>query len=176
MPISKTKKNEIVGFLQSDVNSQQSVVLVTTNGTEATINAGANFDLRKQANEAGLKVQVVKNSLLEKNFEGVSKLSGQTYVAYLKNKDETNEVIVPKLFIKIIENGFKDNLKIVGAIINGEFVDAATATVYANVPTKDESLGQIAGAINSITAKLAMVIKEIPTTTARAISEVAKTK
>jgi large subunit ribosomal protein L10 len=176
MPISKNKKNQIISFLQDDVNSQQSVVLVGTKGAEATIVAQTNFDLRKQANDAGLKVQVVKNSLLEKNFKGLSNLSGQTYMAFLKNKEETNEVIVPKLFIKILKDGFKDNLKIVGAIINGEFVDAATAQQYADVPTKDESLGQIAGAINSITAKLAMVIKEIPTTTARAISEVSKTK
>jgi large subunit ribosomal protein L10 len=175
MPISKNKKNQIISFLQDDVNSQQSVVLVGTKGAEATIVAQTNFDLRKQANDAGLKVQVVKNSLLEKNFKGLN-LSGQTYMAFLKNKEETNEVIVPKLFIKILKDGFKDNLKIVGAIINGEFVDAATAQQYADVPTKDESLGQIAGAINSITAKLAMVIKEIPTTTARAICEVSKTK
>jgi large subunit ribosomal protein L10 len=176
MPISKNKKNEIIGFLQDEVNSQQSVVLVGTKGADATINAGANFDLRKQANDAGLKIQVVKNSLLEKNFEGVTNLSGQTYMAFLKNKEESDEVIVPKLFIKIIEEGFKDNLKIVGAIINGEFVDAATAQKYANVPTKDQSLAQLAGALNSITAKIAMVVKEIPTSTARAISEVSKTK
>ena len=176
MPISKNKKNEIVGFLQSDVNSQQSVVLVTTKGADTTIVAQTNFDLRKQANDAGLKIQVIKNSLIEKNFKDVSGLSGQTYVAFLKNKEETNEVIVPKLFIKIIEDGFKDNLKIVGAIINGEFVDAAKAEQYAKVPTKDESIGQIAGSINSIMAKLAMVIKEVPASTARAISEVSKTK
>jgi large subunit ribosomal protein L10 len=176
MPISKNKKNQIISFLQDDVNSQQSVVLVGTKGADATIVAATNFDLRKQSNDAGLKIQVVKNSLLEKNFKGLSNLSGQTYMAFLKNKEETNEVIVPKLFIKILNDGFKDNLKIVGAIINGEFVDAATAQQYADVPTKDESLGQIAGAINSITAKLAMVIKEIPQSTARAISEVSKTK
>lgn len=176
MPITKNKKNQILSFLQDDVNSQQSVVLVGTKGADQTIAAQTNFDLRKQANDAGLKIQVIKNSLLEKNFKDLTKLSGQTYLAFLKDKEETNEVIVPKLFIKILNDGFKDNLKIVGAIINGEFVDANVAQQYADVPTKDESIAKIAGAINSITAKLAMVIKEIPASTARAISEVSKTK
>jgi ribosomal protein L10 len=161
MAISKTKKNSILNDLQVNVNEQKSVVLVTTKDVEKTVNAKTNFDLRSKANTAGVKVKVIKNSLIEKNFGGVEKLSGQTYVAYLKDKDQTNEVIVPKIFIKMIDTDFKDNFKVVGAIINGEFIDAAEAIKYSNIPTKDESLAMIAGAVNQIAAGIARAVKAV---------------
>jgi ribosomal protein L10 len=161
MAISKTKKNAILNDLSINVNEQKSVVLVTTKGVEKTVNAKTNFDLRSKANTAGVKVRVVKNSLIEKNFEGVKNLSGQTYVAYLNDKAQTNEVIVPKIFIKMIDADFKDNFKVVGAIINGEFVDSLEAIKYSNIPTKDESLAMIAGAVNQIAAGVARAVKAV---------------
>lgn len=161
MAISKTKKNSILNDLLINVNEQKSVVLVTTKGVEKTVNAKTNFDLRSKANTAGVKVRVVKNSLIEKNFEGVKDLSGQTYVAYLNDKTQTNEVIVPKIFIKMIDTDFKDNFKVIGAIINGEFVDSVEAIKYSNIPTKDESLAMIAGAVNQIAAGIARAVKAV---------------
>jgi large subunit ribosomal protein L10 len=161
MAISKIKKNAILQDLKVNVNDQKSVVLVTTNGVEKTIDAQTNFDLRSKANTAGVKVKVIKNSLIEKNFEGVDKLSGQTYIAYLSDKTESNEVIVPKIFIKMIDTDFKNNFKVVGAIINGEFVDAVEAVKYSNIPTKDESLAMIAGAVNQIAAGIARAVKAV---------------
>jgi ribosomal protein L10 len=161
MAISKTKKNLILNDLQVNVNEQKSVVLVTTKGVEKTVDAATNFDLRSKANQAGVKVKVIKNSLIEKNFKGVEKLSGQTYIAYLNNKDESNEVIIPKIFIKMVDTNFKDNFKVVGAIINGEFVDAVEAVKYSNIPTKDESLAMIAGAVNQIASGIARAVKAV---------------
>lgn len=161
MAISKSKKNSILKDLSINVNEQKSVVLVTTKGVEKTVNAKTNFNLRSKANNAGVKVRVVKNSLIEKNFESVKDLSGQTYVAYLNDKAETNEVIVPKIFIKMIDADFKDNFKVVGAIINGEFVDSVEAIKYSNIPTKDESLAMIAGAVNQIAAGVARAVKAV---------------
>lgn len=161
MAISKIKKNAILNDLSINVNEQKSVVLVTTKDVEKTVDAQTNFNLRSKANTSGLKVKVIKNSLIEKNFDGVKGLSGQTYVAYLNDKDQTNEVIVPKIFIKMIDADFKDNFKVVGAIINGEFVDAKEAIKYSNIPTKDESLAMIAGAVNQIAAGIARAVNAI---------------
>jgi ribosomal protein L10 len=161
MAISKIKKNSILNDLQVNVNDQKSVVLVSTNSTEKTVDAATNFDLRSKSHQAGVKVKVIKNSLIEKNFESVTGLSGQTYVAYMNDKDLSNEVIVPKIFIKLIDADFKDNFKVVGAIINGEFVDAVEAIKYSNIPTKDESLAMIAGAVNQIAAGVARAVKAV---------------
>jgi large subunit ribosomal protein L10 len=161
MAISKIKKTSILNDLQVNVNDQKSVVLVSTNSTEKTVDAATNFDLRSKANQAGVKVKVIKNSLIEKNFEGVKDLSGQTYIAYLNDQTLSNEVAVPKIFIKLIDTDFKDNFKVVGAIINGEFVDAIEAVKYSNIPSKDESLAMIAGAVNQIASGVARAVKAV---------------
>lgn len=161
MATSRSKKESIINSIKSDISSQKSVVLVSTNKTEKTVDAAANFDLRSKSDGLGLKLQVVKNSLIQKSFSDVKDLAGQTYVAYLKDKEETNEVIVPKLFIKLLDKDFKDQFKIVGAIINGEFVDAETAVKYSNIPTKEDSIAMVAGAINQIAASIARAAKAI---------------
>jgi ribosomal protein L10 len=161
MAISKIKKTSILNDLQVNVNEQKSVVLVSTNSTEKTVDAATNFDLRSKANQAGVKVKVIKNSLIEKNFEGVKSLSGQTYIAYLNDQTLSNEVAVPKIFIKLIDTDFKDNFKVVGAIINGEFVDAIEAVKYSNIPSKDVSLAMIAGAVNQIASGVARAVKAV---------------
>ena len=161
MATSKNKKTSILDILKNDVSQQKSIILVTTNDTTMTVDAKSNFDLRVKSNLAGIKVQVVKNSLIEKSFSGAKGLRGQTYIAYLNNKEDSNEVIVPKLFVKMIDKDFKNQFSVVGAIINGEFVNSAEAIKYSNIPTKDESLGMVAGAVNQIASGLARAIKEI---------------
>ncbi len=161
MAISKSKKNAILKDLSINVNEQKSVVLVTTKDVVKTVNAKTNFNLRSKANTAGVKIRIIKNSLIEKNFEGVNKLSGQTYIAYLNDKTETNEVIVPKIFIKMIDTDFKDNFKVIGAIINGEYVDAVEAIKYSNIPTKNESMAMIAGAVNQIASGIARAVQAV---------------
>ena len=88
-------------------------------------------------------------------------MSGQTYMAYLSNVEDTNEVIVPKLFIKMLDKNFKDQFNVVGALINGEFVDATEAIKYSNIPTKLESLGMVAGAINQIASGIARAVQAV---------------
>jgi ribosomal protein L10 len=176
MAITKQKKDVIMADLAEHVNSQKSVVIVSTKDTNKTIDASTNFAIRSSANKVGLVIKVVKNSLIEKNFTSVPTLSGQNYLAYLADKNQSDEVIVPKNFMDTIDKEFSDNFNIVGAIINGEFVDAATAKSYANIDSLDVSIAKTAGTINAIIAKIALTIKEIPGSTARAIGEVAKSK
>jgi ribosomal protein L10 len=161
MATSRSTKTNIVNLLKNDISSQKSIVFVTTKDTKKTVDSVANFDLRSKSFNSGLKVAVVKNSLIQKSFSSVTGLSGQTYMAYLVNGEDTNEVIVPKLFIKMINADFPDQFNVVGALINGEFVDASEAIKYSKVPTKDESMAMVAGALNQIAAGIARAVKAV---------------
>jgi ribosomal protein L10 len=161
MAISKLKKDKIFNILTTEVKKQKSIVLVTTKNSKVSVDSVSNFKLRSQSFQSGIKVNIVKNTLIEKAFGGVTGLSGQTYIAYLDNSQETNEVIVPKIFIKMIDKDFADQFKVVGALINGVFVDAGEAIKYSNIPTKTESISMIAGCINQIASSLARGIKAI---------------
>jgi ribosomal protein L10 len=161
MATSRLKKEKIIETIKTDISSQKSIVMVSTKGAAETVDAQANFDLRAKSHGLGIKLQVIKNSLIQKSFSDVKDLAGQTYVAYLNDATDSNEVVVPKLFIKLLDTDFPEKFKVVGAIINGEFVDSATAIKYSKIPTKDESMAMIAGAINQIAAGIGRAVKAI---------------
>ena len=74
------------------------------------------------------------------------------------------------------EDDYKAKVDLVGSIIAGEFYDQARTVALSKVPSFDDSMAMVAGSINQIMAKLAQVVKEIPSGVVRATSEVQKTK
>jgi large subunit ribosomal protein L10 len=177
MARKRAYKVDLLSQLEKDVVSQKSIVLLTTNGAAESINAESNSDFRKKAMESGVKLQIVKNSLTHRLFEGIPKLQGQTYISYLRNSEDSDEISVPKTIVKLVTSkDYKDSFKVVGAVVNGEFLDAQQTKVLSDTPSREDSFAMAAGAIKSIASKLAQLTNEIPSKVARATSEVAKTK
>jgi ribosomal protein L10 len=179
MAVSKVQKIAILAQLRDEVASQKAVVLLTTRGTDETISASKNFELRSKADKQGMKLTVVKNTLIPLTFTGATmpELVGQTYLVYKKDWNDTDEVTVPKSIVDIIADGFEKNVIVLGSVVNGEFYDSAKTVLLSKTPTKQDSLAMLAGLIQQLGGgKIATLIKEIPTQTARAISEVAKAK
>lgn len=174
MAISQQEKETILELLQTEVAPQKSVIFVTTKDAKEALNSESNFDFRKSARQEGVVLRVVKNTLLSRVFD-LPELSGQTIVAYLEDKDKSDEVTVPKTVVDIIDDKFKEQLSVLGAVVNGEYFDADKTKVLAQTPTKDQSLAQMAGMLQSITSKIAIGVKEIPTSVARGVSEYSKT-
>lgn len=180
MATSKAQKMQTLGLLQNDVSHQTAVVFLTTLGTNASLTASSNFSIRSKANSHNVGLKVVKNTLIKLAFgkaEGFpEELVGPTYVVYAKS-GETDEVAVPKAIVDIVSEEFKDNFKILGSVVNGQFYDSAKTIQLANTPSKIESMATLAGMLQTIAGgKIASLVKEISAQTARAIGEVAKTK
>jgi large subunit ribosomal protein L10 len=175
MAITFQEKEAILNLLQNEVAPQKAVLLVTTKDAKDTLDSEGNFKFRSTARKDGVVVRVVKNTLISRVFETPEPLTGQTIVAYLENKEESDEVTVPKTIVDIINDDFKDTLSIVGSFINGEYYDPAKTKVIASVATKDQSMSQVAGLLQTITSRIAVGIKEIPTSVARGVSEYSKT-
>lgn len=177
MARKRAYKVDLMSKLEEQVASQKSVVLLTTNGAKVSLNSDMNVDFRRKAMESGVKIQILKNTLTRRLFEGVPDLQGQTYISYLKNADESDEIAVPKVVVELVKSKeFKDSFNIVGAVVNGEFIDHNQTEILSNTPTREDSFAMAAGAIKSIAAKIAMLTKEIPTKVARATNEMSKTK
>lgn len=174
MAISYQEKKAIFELLQNEVASQKAVLFISTKDAKETLNSESNFNFRKTARQQGIVVRVVKNTLLSKVFD-IPTLTGQTIVAFLENKEQGDEVTVPKAIVTMIDADFKNTFSIVGSVVNGEYLDTSRTQMLAHTSTKDESLSKIAGLLQSITAKIAIGIKEVPTSTARGIAEFSKT-
>jgi large subunit ribosomal protein L10 len=175
MAISKRKKVEILDEINSQVKVQKSVVLLSTNGSENSIDSQANFEIRKKANEQGVKLRIVKNTLIQKSFENVPDLIGQTYLGYLNDPEKSDEVTVPKVLVEITaKKDYKNSLKVVGSVVNGEFLDSNDTVNLSKVPSFNDSMSMVAGSLNQVISKIALTVNEVPSGVARGVSEVSK--
>jgi large subunit ribosomal protein L10 len=169
MAVLKSKKQAIFAELTNEIATQKAVVLLTTKDSTENLTAQSNTDLRRVLRKSGIKVQVIKNTLINKAFADAPTLVGPTYLTYMVDGSDTDEVTVPKEVTKILKD-FADNISLYGSIVNGEFLDKAKTIQLSKVSTKEESLAKIAGALNSITAKIALSIKEVPASIARGVN------
>ena len=172
MPISKQKKQELLEFLKKESNQQKSVLFLTNKDAKQNLDAKKNSDLRKKANEKGLSLKMVKINLLQKNFDNFPKdlKNSQVYVAFSLNKENLDEVTVPKALIEVIKEDFADNLSILGGYMGEKFLDSETANLLASTPSFAQSMSMTASSMNSLATKLARLINEIPTQIARGTS------
>lgn len=175
MAISKIQKEEIMKLLE-EVASNKTVLFLSTEGTKANITAEQNTDLRKRARGEGVKVKYVKNTLLGRAFEGIEGLSGQTIIAYAVNSENEEEVTVPKAVVKLVKDDFKDSIKVIGAVVNGNFMDEAKAKALSEVPTFSDSMAMVAGNLSQVIAKIAILTKEVPTSVGRAVKAMSDKK
>lgn len=176
MATTRIKKEEIVEFLQTSVATQKSVVLLTTKGTDKSLNSEQDTTFRKQARNLGIVVRVVKNTITKKVFPTVEKLEGQTYIAFAQDFENTDEITVPKIIIKLSTDDFKDNFAVVGAVVNGEFYNSTDAIKLSLVPTKQESMAMVAGTLKALMAKVPTLVKEVSSKLARSVNEVKNQK
>jgi large subunit ribosomal protein L10 len=176
MAVSRKNKELIFSSLNDSIATQKSVLVLSTNGAAVSLNSEQNTTLRKESRKEGIIIRVIKNTLINKAFPALPQLEGQTYLAFLGEGVESDEIKVPKVVTGLTDKEFKDNFIIIGSIVNGEYFDADKTLQLAKTPSFDDSMAMVAGSLNQIATKLAMVIKEIPAGVARGISEVQKTK
>jgi len=176
MATSYSHKVAVMNLLNEHVAPQASVVFLTSLGGKESVTSSVNFKVRTAVRSKGVVLKVVKNTLLNKTFTDLPQLVGPTYVAFMLDKEETDEISTPKAVVEVVNESFKDNFVIVGSVVNGSFLDSSKTVQLAKTPSKDQSLSQIAGALNAIIAKIAIGVKEVPSGLARSISEVSKSK
>lgn len=111
-------------------------------------------NLRRNMREAGGVVRVAKNKLAKIALEGtppegINKyLTGQTVLGYSED---------PVAAAKVFDNFAKDNAKlaILGGWMGGDVLDSAGVSVVAKLPSREEVIASIVGAITGPGAQIA---------------------
>ncbi len=170
--ISKTlesKKQEVAEIKQLLEDSKLAVVIDYKGLTVAEIG-----DLRNRLRESGTICKVTKNTLMSKAAEDNEEwqpindfLKGQSAFILAKEEAIGNAVRAYNAFLK---ESKKTECR--GGVMEGQALTKEQVKALADLPTKDELIAQIAGAINSIATKVARGINEVPSSLARAIDAV----
>ena len=179
MAITKAQKVSLLQDLADNVVSQKSVVLLNTDGVKVNLTAQTNSDLRKKADEQGVRLKIVKNTLIRRSFPDldIPEFTGQTFMAYSTSApEETDEVSVAKAIVGIVKSDFKDNVNVFGAVVDGKFLDSVGAVTLSNTPTKQDSLATVAVMMSQLAGgKVATLVKEVTNKVARGVGEYSKT-
>ena len=120
---------------------------------------------------------VIKNNVFKLALEGrkdikeadwSDTLVGPIAVVFAKNKLTS----VAKVLKDYSEKN--KNIKMLSGVMESSFYDQNAMDLVARLPSKEELLAQVASSVNALTVKIASGMKEVMSSLARAIKEMAK--
>jgi large subunit ribosomal protein L10 len=136
--MTRTEKNKIIDFLTEEFKGSEAIVVADYKGTSHK----SLEELRKTAKEAGVKVQVAKNTLVNiavtnAGHESIE-LTGTNI--FLWSEDQINACKVADKFA----DANKDTFAIKAGVIEGKAADVNTVNAFAKLPGREELLGMLA--------------------------------
>src|SRR6201994_2476725 len=154
MALSKSKKNEKVKQLASELEHSTSAII----GTFTGLTAAKDFDLRKTIRAAGGSYHVVKNKLAAKSAQGtkvekaLQGLKGVSSVAYTSGD--------PVALAKALSTWVKDNAEFTFklGIIDGKVITVEEVGQLATMPGKEEIYSKLLFLLQSPAQRLVTVI------------------
>ena len=151
--MKRSEKEKLVAELKDTIKGASALYYTDFTG----LNVKRMTELRRRFRKAGVEYVVIKNTLALKavNESGLtsSPLKGPTGVVVAKDAVAAAKLLTD--FAK--ENDAKPTVK--GGLYDGAVIDAAMVKKLAMLPTRDEALGQIAGAFNSVLAMFALALE-----------------
>jgi large subunit ribosomal protein L10 len=133
------------------------------------------MDLRRRLRPSGTVCKVSKNKLMGIAIEGDSNwqpmsefLKGSS--AFLLVKDDLSGAI--KAYQDFQKATKKTELR--GGVMEGRALSQADIKALGDLPSKEQLMAQIAGAINGLATKIAVAINEVPASLARGLQAVSE--
>jgi large subunit ribosomal protein L10 len=132
-------------------------------------------DLRNRLRPSGASCKIAKNTLMgiairgDENWQAMEGLLKDSSAFLLSGEDVAAAVKAYKDFQKATK---KTELR--GGVMEGKVLSKAQIEAIADLPSKEQLYGQIAGAINALATKIAVGVKEVPSSLARGIKAVSE--
>ena len=159
-------KKELVSELKESLSQAQLTVVIDFQGlTVAEIT-----DLRKRLLPTGGQCKVAKNTLMKiaiadnPNWQPMAEICKDAS-AFLLLKDDLGGAL--KAYQEFQKVSKKSAIR--GGAMEGRLLTEADVKAIADLPSKEQLMAQIAGAINGVASKLAIGINEVPSSLARAL-------
>ena len=166
------RNQEMMEAIKADLSDVQAVWVVDACG----LTVKETQELRRAVRDAGAFMKVYKNTIMRKALAELD----------LVNMDEVLEG--PSAFVfcqgdvaaaaKAVTEFAKDNkmLEVKGGMMDNAFVTSEEVAAIASLPSKEELIAKVAGAISGVARGLAVSINGVPSGLAQAIKQVADQK
>jgi len=164
-------KKQIIADLKESLGESQLMFIVNYRG----LSVKEIGDLRNRLRPKGASCQVAKNTFMgiavqnDDRWQAVSEiLKGDS--AFVMVKDDLGGAI--KAYQDFQKASKKTEIR--GGVMDGKLLTEADLKAIAELPSKEQLLAQIAGAINGVATQLAVGINEVPSGLARAIKQISE--
>ncbi|PLZ95769.1 50S ribosomal protein L10 [Fischerella thermalis CCMEE 5268] len=159
-------KKEIVAELKESLSKSQLALVIDYQGlTVAEIT-----DLRRRLRPVGATCKVTKNTLMgiaiqnDEKWQPLSELLKGSSAFLLVQEDFSAAIKAYQDFQKATK---KTELR--GGVMEGRLLKEPDVKALGDLPSKEQLMAQIAGAINALATKVAVGINEVPSSLARAL-------
>lgn len=163
-------KQKIVANLKETLSKSQLAVVIDYQG----LSVAQITDLRRRLRPSQTVCRVTKNTLMNLAVQGDSDwepmtqfLSGSS--VFLLVEGDISAAI--KAYLAFQKDAKKTELR--GGVMQGQSLNKDQLKAIADLPSKEQLIAQIAGAINGLSTKIARAIKEVPTSVGRGIQAIA---
>lgn len=159
-------KKAMVAELKESLSQSQLAIVIDYKGlTVAEIT-----DLRKRLRPTGTECKVTKNTLMkiaidgDENWQTLSKFCKESSAFLLVKEDIGGAIKAYQEFQKVSKK-----TEVRGGVMEGRALSDADVKAIGDLPSKEQLMAQVAGAINGVATKLAVGINEVPSSLARAL-------
>lgn len=163
---TRVNKDEIITELKESLSESQMAIVIDYKG----LSVAEITDLRRRLRPKGASCKVTKNTLMGIAVDGDSKwqpmeefLKGSS--AFLLVKDDFGGAI--KAYQDFQKATKKTELR--GGVLDGRALSQDDIKAIADLPSKEQLMAQVAGALNALTTKIAVGVKEVPSSIARGL-------
>ena len=163
---------EMLASIKEDLGAANAVWVVDYRG----LTVKELQSLRRSVRESGASLKVLKNTLVrialaDANLPTLDDILEGPSAFVFAGADVAAAAKVVKEFAKT-----NKKLEIKGGLMEGQAVSAAEVEAIASLPSREELIAQIAGAISGVARNLAVCVDAVPAGLARAVNAVAEQK
>lgn len=163
------EKNAAIAELKENLSQSQIAIVIDYKG----LSVAEITDLRRRLRPTGTTCKVTKNTLMglavdgDDNWQPMQELLKGSSAFLLVKEDVSGAIKAYQDFQKASK---KTELR--GGVMDGRLLSEAELKAISDLPSKEQLIAQIAGAINGLATKLAVGINEVPSSLARALQAV----
>ncbi len=149
MALTRSRKTEIIDQLADQLATSKLTVIADYRG----LTVAQSQDLRRRAAQNGTRVVVAKNRLFKQALARHAELAAvptDQLTGMLVYVFADDDEVAPAQTLKSFCDQTRVNLRIIGAISpQGEFLDQAVVSRYANLPSRDQLLANLLSSLQS---------------------------
>ena len=147
MAKTKEQKKQIIKNLVDKISKAKSVVFVQFAG----LGVKDNEELRNMLHGEQSEYYVAKKTLMDLAFKraGVEGIKAKEFEGQIAAIFGYEDEVAPAKIVDKFKNGKEIQIEFIGGILENKFIDIATVSELAKLPSKQELYAKIVGSINA---------------------------